>query len=218
MPIEKETPCRNRVAIIAATLGISLAATLLQTKVNKKVLEAGAKNTGMSYALITGVQKIKLAGAEKRAFARWANSYAEVSELVYNPPLFLKVSGVLTTAVSLAGTILLYYLAVRTGVSASEYIAFNAAYGVVTGAFSDLSGITLSAAKIKPILEMAEPILKTAPEAAEHKEMVTKLSGRIELSNVYFRYTDSMPYVVDGMSLKIRAGEYLAIVGTTGCG
>ena len=205
-------------AIIAATLGISLAATLLQTKVNKKVLEASAKNTGMSYALITGVQKIKLAGAEKRAFARWANSYAEVSELVYNPPLFLKVSGVLTTAVSLVGTMLLYYLAVQTGVSASEYIAFNAAYGVVTGAFSDLSGITLSAAKIKPILEMAEPILKTAPEAAEHKEMVTKLSGRIELSNVYFRYTDSMPYVVDGMSLKIRSGEYLAIVGTTGCG
>ena len=27
-----------------------------------------------------------------------------------------------------------------------------------------------------------------------------------------------MPYVIDGMSLKIRAGEYVAIVGTTGCG
>jgi NHLM bacteriocin system ABC transporter ATP-binding protein len=205
-------------AIIAVTLGISIVATLLQTRINKKVLETGAKNTGMGYAMITGVQKIKLAGAEKRAFALWANSYAEVSELAYNPPLFLKVSGVLTTAVSLAGTMLLYYLAVRTGVSASEYIAFNAAFGVVTGAFSDLSGIALSAAKIKPILDMAEPILKTVPESAEHKEMVTKLSGRIELSNVYFRYTDSMPYVVDGMSLKIKAGEYIAIVGTTGCG
>ena len=38
------------------------------------------------------------------------------------------------------------------------------------------------------------------------------------LSSVYFRYNDTMPYVVDGMSLKIRAGEYIAIVGTTGCG
>ena len=27
-----------------------------------------------------------------------------------------------------------------------------------------------------------------------------------------------MPWVVDGMDLKIRAGEYVAIVGTTGCG
>ena len=30
----------------------------------------------MTYALITGIQKIKLAGAEKRAFARWGNLYA----------------------------------------------------------------------------------------------------------------------------------------------
>ena len=47
---------------------------------------------------------------------------------------------------------------------------------------------------------------------------MTSLNGRIELSNVYFRYTDSMPYVVDGMSLKIQPGEYVAIVGSTGCG
>ena len=48
--------------------------------------------------------------------------------------------------------------------------------------------------------------------------MVTKLNGSIEVSNVFFRYNDSMPYVVDGMNLKIKAGEYIAIVGTTGCG
>ena len=65
---------------------------------------------------------------------------------------------------------------------------------------------------------MAEPILKTEPETTENKTMVTSLKGNIELSNVYFRYTDNMPYVVDGMSLKIKAGEYIAIVGTTGCG
>ena len=205
-------------AVIAVTVGVSIVASLMQIKYNRLAMEAGAKNNGIGYALITGVQKIKLAGAEKRAFARWANSYAEASELVYNRPLFLRVSGVITTAVSLAGTILLYYLAVKTSVSASEYIAFNAAYGAVMGAFTALSAVALSVANIKPILDMAEPILKTEPETAENKEMVTRLSGSIELSNVYFRYTDAMPWVVDGMDLKIRAGEYIAIVGTTGCG
>ncbi len=205
-------------AIILLTVGVGTAASLLQMKIKKESMQAAAKNSGVSYALITGIQKIKLAGAEKRAFARWANSYSEVSERTYNPPLFLKVSGVITTAISLAGTILLYSLAVSTGVTASEYISFSAAYGSVMGAFSALSGIALSVANIRPILEMAEPILKTAPESSENKEMVTKLSGSIELSNVYFRYTDSMPYVVDGMSLKIKAGEYIALVGATGCG
>ena len=67
-------------------------------------------------------------------------------------------------------------------------------------------------------MEMAEPILKAEPESSETKEMLSSLKGNIELSNVYFRYKDNMPYVVDGMSLKIKAGEYVAIVGTTGCG
>jgi ABC-type bacteriocin/lantibiotic exporter with double-glycine peptidase domain len=78
--------------------------------------------------------------------------------------------------------------------------------------------VALSIAQIKPILEMAEPILKTEPESSENKTMVSSLKGNIELSNVYFRYNENMPYVVDGMSLKIRAGEYIALVGRTGCG
>ena len=205
-------------AIILATVGISIVASLLQVRISRQMMELGAKNNGLSYQLVTGVQKIRLSGAEKRAFAKWANSYSAVAELKYNPPLFLKVSDVITTAVSLAGTILLYYLAVRTNVSGSEYIAFNSAYGVVMGAFASLSGIALSVAEIKPIMEMAEPILKTVPETSENKAIVTKLSGSIELSGVYFRYTDTMPWVVNGMNLKIRAGEYIGIVGTTGCG
>ena len=48
--------------------------------------------------------------------------------------------------------------------------------------------------------------------------MVTRLSGNIELSNVTFRYDTNTPYVIDGLNLKIRAGEYVAIVGKTGCG
>ena len=205
-------------AIILVTIGISAAVSLKQIKISRQIMELGAKNNGVTFAMINGVQKIKLAGAEKRAFARWAQSYSAAAKLSYDPPLFLKVSGVITTAVSLAGTILLYYLAVESGVTPSEYLAFNAAFGMVMGAFSALSGVALSVAQIRPILEMAEPILKTEPESAETKTMVTKLSGGIELSNISFRYNDNMPYVIDGMSLKIRPGEYVAIVGTTGCG
>ena len=204
--------------LIAATVGIGLISALMQMKIAKRRMELAAKENGMSFALISGVQKIKLAGAEKRAFSRWARAFTASAELSYNPPMFIKVSGVIATAVSLVGTMVIYYLAVKTRVSASEYIAFSSSYGIVTGAFSSLTSVALTVASIKPILEMAEPIMRSEPESAENKAMVTQLSGNIELSNVYFRYTDSMPYVVDGMSLKIKAGEYIAIVGTTGCG
>lgn len=206
------------VLIIITTLVISTVAALMQMKISKSAMETGAKSSGLSFAMITGVQKIKLAGAEKRAFARWANSYAEKAKYTYDIPLFLKVNSAIILAVSLFGTIILYYLAAKTQVTPPDYLAFNAAYGAVMGAFTALTGAALSVANIKPILEMAEPILKTEPESAETKTMVTSLSGNIELSNVSFRYNETMPYVVNGMSLKIRAGEYIGIVGTTGCG
>ena len=206
------------VVIILAGLAVSVAASLMQMRVSRQIMELSAKSSGVSYALISGVQKVKLAGAEKRAFARWADAFSKAAQFTYNPPVFLLVNGVISTAISLVGTIVIYYIAVETRVSASEFIAFNSAYGMVAGAFGSLTGVALSVAQIKPILEMAEPILKTQPESSENKAMVTSLKGGIELSNVYFRYNDSMPYVVDGMSIRIKAGEYIAIVGKTGCG
>ena len=205
-------------AIVVVTVAIGVASSLMQIRISRQIMERGAKNDGLSYSIITGVQKIKLAGAEKRVFARWAHAYAEEAALSYNPPLFLKISGVITTAVSLAGTILLYDLAVNSGVSPSEYLAFNTAYGMVMGAFSALSGVALSAAGIRPILDMAEPILKTEPESSERKAMVKRLSGNIELSGVSFRYSENTPWVIDGLNLKLKAGEYVAVVGRTGCG
>ena len=144
--------------------------------------------------------------------------YSEEAELTYSPPMFIRINSVITTAISLFSTIVLYYLAVSSGIDQSNYFAFMAAYGSVMGAFSSLAGIALSVGRIKPILEMAEPFLKTEPETADNKEMVTKLSGSIELNNVYFRYSENSPYIVNNLSLSIKSGEYVAIVGKTGCG
>ena len=65
---------------------------------------------------------------------------------------------------------------------------------------------------------MAKPIMDAEPEISEGKHIVTKISGGIELSNVSFRYEDNSPLVVDDLSLKIKPGQYVAIVGKTGCG
>ncbi|MCR5055067.1 MAG: ATP-binding cassette domain-containing protein [Lachnospiraceae bacterium] len=204
--------------ILLATLAVSVVTIFVQVGVSRQQMEMAAKESGISYAMITGVQKIKLAGAEKRAFSKWAECYTGSARYVYNPPAILKLSGTVILAVSLIGTVALYYKAVISGVSPYEYMAFNTAYGMVMGAFSSFSAIAMSIAGIKPILEMAEPILKAEPETAEGKEVLTGISGGIELNNVYFRYNENMPYVIEGLNLKIRPGEYVAIVGKTGCG
>ncbi len=204
--------------VIIATVVVSIASAFIQIRVSKQQMELASKESGMSYALISGIQKIKLSGAEKRAFARWGDVYTKSARLLYDPPMFLKVNAVFTTAISLVGTIIIYYAAVKSGVSVSEYYAFNVAYGMVSGAFTALAGVALSAAQIKPILEMAKPILDAEPEVAEEKQVVERLMGGIELNNVTFTYNQDMPNVLDGISLKISPGQYVAICGKTGCG
>ena len=206
------------ILIIIVTVGASLATSLAQIGITRKKMKLAAEESGMSYAMVSGIQKIKLSGSEKRAFARWARLFAKGTELEYNPPTFIKLSSVITLGISLVGNIALYYLSVSSGVDPSQYYGFMAAYGRVMGAFTALAGIAISAASIPPILEMAEPVLKTEPEIIAGKEQVQRVSGSIELSHVTFRYDEDTPDVLTDLSLKIGAGEYVAIVGRTGCG
>ena len=204
--------------ILAVTIAFSVITTMVQIDINKKQMELSAKESGLSYSLITGVQKLKLAGAEKRAFAKWLDLYARGAEFSFNPPMFIKINGVISTGITLVSNIVLYYLAFKSEIGQSSYFAFTAAYGMVSGAFMSLSQIALSAAQIRPILEMAEPFLKTEPEKTTGKEIVTRISGGIEMDHVSFRYEEGRPYILNDLSLKVRPGEYVAIVGKTGCG
>lgn len=206
------------IIIILVTVLFTIFSTLVQMKRSQRMMELRAKESGIIYSFITGVQKLKLSGSEKRAFSRWAALYRQKASLTYDPPMFIKLNTVISTGISLVGTIVLYYSAVQSGVSVADYFAFNVAYGMVSGAFLSLSGIALTVANIKPVVEMVKPILETVPEVSIGKKVLTRISGSIELSNVSFRYTESMPLIVDNLSLKIRPGQYVALVGKTGCG
>ena len=204
--------------IITVTVAFSFASTIMQMKYSKMSMELGAKQSGLSYAMISGIQKIKLAGAEKRVFAKWAAEHARESKIQYNPPAYIKFNSVISMAISSIGVIVMYYVSVKSGISVADYYSFNTAYGMVSGAFSSLAGIALSVANIKPILDMVKPILDAVPEVSEGKQVVTRLAGGIEVNNVTFRYNENMPNVLDNLSLKITPGQYVAIVGATGCG
>ncbi|MDY2900412.1 MAG: ATP-binding cassette domain-containing protein [Candidatus Borkfalkiaceae bacterium] len=114
--------------IILTSVVFSVVSSLVQMKHSAQIMELDGKESGMTYSLITGMQKIRLAGAEKRAFARRGNLYAKNADLEYGPPML------------------------------------------------------------------------------------------IELNNVSFGYSENIPLVIDDLSLKIRPGQYVAIVGKTSCG
>lgn len=206
------------VIITVLTTVLTFALIFFQTKITREKMELSSKTDGMTYSMITGIRKIKLAGAEKRMFSRWARAYSGEAALEYNPPLLLKLGGTINLAITLGGSLLLYYLAVKSSVPVSDYYAFTSAYGMISGAFAALSGVAAGLAEIKPTLEMARPIMETEPENSEQKERIKGIKGSVEFNDVHFRYEEGMPNVIDGLSLKINTGEYVAVVGETGCG
>ena len=123
--------------ILFVMASVTALTTVMQVKRSKQIMELSAKESGISIALMSGVQKIRLAGAEKRAFAKWADIFSEQTRLTYNLPMLLKLNGgatnlpsssgrgdqnpqdsqktFLTVAVMLAGNLMFYYTAASNG-------------------------------------------------------------------------------------------------------
>ena len=204
--------------VTVLTLALSLAANALKASRNKEEMGLAAKERGLTYSLINGIEKIRLSGAENRVFARWIELYTREADLKFNPPALIKLNGAFTTGISLIGTIVMYYVSVRTKVSIADYYAFNAAYAYISGAFSAISAMAMTAATVKPSLEIIRPLMEAEPEKHTGREAVASITGNIELSHVTFRYEKEGRKILDDLSLRIPARQYVAIVGKTGCG
>lgn len=197
---------------------VVIAKVVVQGKIEEKGLLYGGRQRGTEYSLIQGVQKIKVSGAEKRAFAKWADSYEKTASLRYNPPFFIKSNRVFFTAINLMMMLVIFYMAIKSNISSADYMAFAVAYGMINAACLYLINAAQHLTFLRPIFKMIEPILQEEPEVSKNRKMVTRLSGRIELNHVSFRYQKEMPWILNDMSIKISSGEYVAIVGKTGCG
>ena len=68
-------------------------------------------------------------------------------------------------------------------------------------------------ARFMEILEI-EPEIQDSPIAIE----IENVEGNIEFRNVGFRYRDDHAHVLKNISLRVDAGEYIALVGSSGVG
>lgn len=208
--------------ILVAVLVVVTAVLLwLQLRHQRELLALQGKIASLLFGFIHGVGKLRVAGAEARAYARWAEGFAEqrrrtlaAQRVAIAQISFNAVYGVLTSLV---------VFAVVGSLSAEDlplgrFLAFSAAFGQFLSAVLSMVSSVSSVLSMVPVYERLVPILETVPEVDESKAEPGELSGEIEFSHVSFRYQVDGPPILDDVSFRAEPGEFIALVGPSGAG
>lgn len=215
-----------RLALFATALAFALLLVTAglawwQLRHQRTILDRQGKIASLVFGLIQGIGKLRVARAEARAFARWAERFAEqrrstlAAQRAANlQTTFNAVYPVLTSL----GIFAMVGATAREDLPLGEFLAFNAAFGQFLAAVLSLVSVFSSVLAAIPVYERLRPILETVPEVDASKAEPGELSGAIEFSHVSFRYGNEGPLVLDDVSFHARAGEFIALVGPSGAG
>ncbi|MBX9594953.1 MAG: NHLP bacteriocin export ABC transporter permease/ATPase subunit, partial [Roseomonas sp.] len=185
-------------------------------------LDAQGRVEGLVLQLLAGMAKLRNSGAERRAFGRWAESFSTQQRHSWRARRWQAAQSTLNQVFPPLAAIALFWLAApKDGVAlltAAEFGGFHAAFGQFSAAVLALAGSIGSLVGIAPLFERLRPLLDALPETGEVASDPGCLTGGIELRHVTFRYAPDAPPVLDDISIAVRPGEFLAVVGASGSG
>ena len=124
------------------------------------------------------------------------------------------VNNIVYAGVGLVGAV----YAVRGGITIGQLSVFLNYANQYTKPFNEISGVVTElqnalacAARVFELLDADDQI----PEA--ENAAVLQPDGHVQLEDVSFRYLPDRP-LIEGLSLDVKSGQRIAIVGPTGCG
>lgn len=184
---------------------------------------------GLTVELIGGVAKLRVAGAEDRAFGAWSKMYSQRLKLQSGIQKINDSVSVFNEALTLISSVLLFWFAMLFiatnqatgnigGLNTGTFLAFNSAFGIFLGGATDLSNTLTDILEIVPLWERAKPILDGKSEYDPSKADPGRLTGDLSLDFVTFRYLPDGALILDNVSIKAEPGEFIAIVGPSGSG
>jgi NHLM bacteriocin system ABC transporter ATP-binding protein len=202
-------------------LAVILAASIKIKKKNFRIIQYENRITSFINQVLNSISKIKIAGTEKLAFKMWTDKYSLKQKENLNVKRTSNFVIILNSVFPLFAIIFIFYmfsLESYRGLSAGTLIAFLTAFNIFLLSVVQISNASVLFFMSIPLYDNSKEILYTLPEYAAAKEDIKELRGEIELNHVYFRYSKEGKYILSDISLNIKPGEFIAIVGTSGSG
>lgn len=207
------------VVLVGMVVLLISVSNIILLKYQRPILQLQGKLSALSFQLLTSISKLRVSNSELRAFGLWAEQFSKKNHFFWQYSLWAIRFTILRSIFSVLIFLWLYAMVGGKVVALSFgiFIAFNAAFSQFFMALLALAGVVAKSIDLIPLYERIQPILHAIPEKEEGISGES-LRGTIELRNLSFRYAEESPLVLDNMSLQIHAGEFIALVGSTGCG
>ncbi|MGR8012030.1 NHLP bacteriocin export ABC transporter permease/ATPase subunit [Streptomyces hypolithicus] len=209
------------IAMLAVIGAVFLGMGLWQVRWQRRLVELGNKLNNQAFQTLRGLPKLRVAAAENFAYAAWAREFARSRELQQRAGRIKNLTTALDAVyLPLCSLIMFMLLAgpARGSMSAAEFLTFSTAMTMLLTSVTQLTGALISVVAALPMFEQLKPVLDESPEVRGASAQPGTLSGAIEARGLSFRYADDGPLALDDVSLRVRPGEFVAVVGPSGCG
>lgn len=214
--------------VLVSLIGLLQAAVLLKT--NKQIRDLAqqdlqTQSESQSYLVeaLAGIATIKAAGAESHVFEQWTNLFYKHMEVSLKQSHFGAVVSTLMGSLRTFAPLLLLWIGAMSVLNGQMTLGTMLALNALATSFlAPLSSLVVTGQQLQVAGAHLERILDVARERPEQEITAVRpappLTGQIELKNVSFRYNANAPYVLRNISLRIKPGQKIAIVGETGSG
>jgi ABC-type bacteriocin/lantibiotic exporter with double-glycine peptidase domain len=211
------------VVLLVAAVDIVIGLVLGRRARELAAAEVAAEADSQRYLLetLTGVQSLKAAGAEMRAVEHWRHLFERRQHAGLRRgrvAAAIDVAG--ATAQAVVPAVLLWTGGVRVlagTMTLGTMVAVNAmAFAALVPLISVVSGLQ-RLQFVGSLVDRLADVFDAEPERRDGRRL-TSFAGRIDLTDVSFRYAAHAPLALDRCSLSIDAGATVAIVGRSGSG
>ncbi|WP_246793754.1 type I secretion system permease/ATPase [Burkholderia perseverans] len=210
------------VASLPLYAGVSAALVpALRQRLNEKFAR-GADNQSFLVEAVSGVETVKAMSVEPQFAKKWEMQLAayvasgfRVTQLSNIGQQVIQYIGKL---VSLATLLLGARLVIDGRLTIGELIAFNMMSQRVAAPVLRLAQLWQDFQQVGISMSRLGDILNTRTELRQSTQAMPPLTGHIHFEQVRFRYRPDGKPILDDLSLEIRAGQVIGIVGRSGSG
>ena len=197
---------------------LSIITSIWDIQLSREAFNIAMESDSFFYSVIKGIMKIKSMGVEKLIYAKWADNYRAILHHSYAKPFLLRNNGLIVSALSTIMTITLMGATVMNDLTREDYMVFTSSLTMLMSVVNALTGTMSSIFRMNTMAENVAPIFAYQNPNRIRKEFVRSIKGDIRVENVHFSYDSDQIGCLRGVSLHIKPGEKVAIVGESGCG